>query len=227
MRWLLIAVLALAGCKKAPEPPPPALPPALEAPPVADRHAPFWKWVVLNLEDLKAVKTGQEVVTEQLSFELELVQPGLMFELGIGKDPFELVISAGGRRDLFPVVTKLVAAAPPMPGTKVIAFRPRKAIEGFSTEVGTEKLAGGDLWFVSGEDPGRKGMLGVDVFVKGMRSERDEGFKDAAFMMLEAAVGEYDLETKIGAIEFKPAPAKPELPLRPLKELPAVVDAWK
>jgi hypothetical protein len=69
--------------------------------------------------------------------------------------------------------------------------------------------------------------MGVDVFVQGMRSENQEPYKSAAYLLLEAAVGELDLETKIGALEFKPAPEKPGLPLKPLKDLPAALDAWK
>jgi len=222
MRWFLIAVLALVGCKKSPEPVVAAAPPVAPADPAA-----FWKWVAANLDALKAVKTGQEPVTTELTRELEKVDPGFVFELGIGHDPFELIISADGKKALFPRVQQFVAAAPAIPGVKVIAFRPRKEIDGFSMQVGDSKLSGKDLWFVAGEDPTRKGLLGIDVFIVGMKGEHDARLENAAFMMLEATIGEYDLETKIGEVQFKPAPGKLEPPLKPLKELPAVVDAWK
>lgn len=222
MRWFLIAALAVVGCKKAPEPAPAPVPTLR-----AGAAAPFWAWVAANVDALKAVKTGQEPVTTQLVAELEKVAPGLAWELGSGTDPFELIISADGNKALFPVVKQLVEAAPPIEGVKVIAFRPRKKIAEFSLKLGEQTLGGKDLWFAAGEDPDRKGLLGVDVFVVGLRSERDEKLKNAAFMLLEAAAGEYDLETKIGAIEFKPAPANPGSPLRPLTDLPAVLDARK
>lgn len=225
MRWFLCAVLALSGCKKSPEPE--ALPPAPVEAPAPDPSPAFWAWIAANLEALEAVKTGQEPVTKELARELKKVDPRLVFELGIGREPFELIISADGNKALFAQVKKFVATAPQIPGAKVIAFRPRKPIEGFSMKVGERTLAGTDLWFVAGADPNRKGLLGVDVFVVGMKGERDEPLQDAAFMMLEATVGEFDLETKIGEIQFKPAPASLELPLKPLKELPATVDAWK
>jgi len=225
MRWFLCAVLALVGCKKSPEPVVLPPPPVEVASPAA---APaFWTWVGAHVDALKAVKTGHEPVTEELARELEKIAPGLVFELGVGNGVLELIISADGRKALFPVVTKLVDAAPQLPDLKVVAFRPRRAMEGFSMQVRDTTLAGKDLWFVAGEDPSRKGMLGVDVFIVGMRGEHDEALENAAFMMLEGTVGEFDLETKIGEVQFKPAPGKLELPLKPLKELPATVDAWK
>lgn len=228
MRVLLLALLALAGCKKAADVPPPVAPvvaPPRAASPAGD--AAFWAWVAAHVDELKAVKNGREPVTEQLTAALEKIEPGLVFELGVGRDPFELIISADGKKELFPVVQRLVAAAPPLAGTRVIAFRPRKDIESFSMQVREQRLSGKNLWFVAGEDPARKGLLGVDVFVEGMRTENEEPLRTAAFMMVEAAVGELDLETRIGALEFKPAPAQPAAPLQPLKDLPVVLDAWK
>src|SRR5690349_9585027 len=115
---LFMAALALVACKKSPEAEPPVA--------VVDKDPAFWKWVAANVDGLKAVKTGREPVTEQLSQHLESIAPGLVFELGVGREEFELIISADGKKDLFPVVKRLVSAAPQLPGTKVIAFRPRK-----------------------------------------------------------------------------------------------------
>jgi hypothetical protein len=228
VRWFLVAVLALAACKKEPQVEVVAAAPVPAAKPaVVDRDPAFWKWIAANVEGLKAVKTGREPVTDQLSQELEKVEPGLVFELGIGREPFELIISADGKKELFPVVKRLVAAAPEIPGTKVIAFRPRKDIDGFSMQIGEGKLAGKDLLFVAGPDLDRKGLIAVDLFVQGMKSEDDEARRNAAFMLLEASVGEFDLETKIGGIEIKPAPDKADPALKPLKDLPATLDSWK
>lgn len=230
MRWVLVAALALTACKKDPEVAPPSPKQPGATPFVAERvekDAAFWKWVAANVEGLKAVKSGHEPVTEQLAAQLEMVAPGLVFELGVGREAFELIISADGKKDLFPVVQRLVAAAPKLPGTTVIAFRPRKDIDGFSMEVGAGKISGKELWYVASADPDRKGLVAVDVFVSGMKSDDDDAMKNAAFMLLEAAVGEFDLETKVGTIEIKQAPPKIEAPLKPLKELAAALDGWK
>lgn len=232
---ILASVFLVAGCKKEqPPPPPPPEPPKPYVAPQAGSHqaeedAEFWGWVKLHLAELKAVKTGKEPVTLGLTRALESISPGLVFELGIAVDgsEFELTISADGRKELFPVVQRLVAAAPQLPGTKVVAFRPRKKIEDFGMQVGAGRIAGNQLYFVASNDLDRKGLVAVDLFVQDMKREDDDALKNAAFMLLEAAVGEYDLETKIGTIDIKPAPAKIEAPLRPLKDLPATLDGWK
>ncbi|HEY0882247.1 MAG TPA: hypothetical protein VGD87_11980, partial [Archangium sp.] len=139
MRWCFVfAVVVFSGCKKeAPPPSPPA--PTVTAKP-ADPDAAFWAWAAAHLDELKAVKSGREPVIEDLSRELDKVHAGLAFELGAGKDPFELIISGDGDKALFPVAKRLAAAAPALPGTKVIALRPRKDVGSFSMDLGGEKL---------------------------------------------------------------------------------------
>ena len=229
MRQFLCAVLVLAGCKKPPEPvvTAPMTPARVEPVGIYDRDAMFWSWVLTHVGELKGVKTGNEPVLQELALELQKVDPGLVFELGAGNGVLEVIISADGKRGLFPVVAKLVDAAPPLPGMKVVALRPRKAMDEFSMQVGDRTLSGKDLWFLASEDPKKKRRLALQVFVVGMTAAEDDALEDAAFMMLEGTVGELALETKIGDVQFKPAPQKLVPPLKPLKELPATVDAWK
>ncbi|MFZ5440586.1 MAG: hypothetical protein ACOZQL_11295 [Myxococcota bacterium] len=216
-------VVALAGCKKdAPAPPAPVAQPKS----TAEADAAFWAWVRAHLAELQQVKTGREPVTAELTAQLEKIEPGLVFELGVGHEPFEFIISADGSVERFATVKRLVAAAGELPGTKVIAFRPRKDIDGFSMTLGTQKLGGSSLWFTAQKDQ-KPGLIAVTVYVEGMTGELPEPVRNAAFMLLEAAVGEFDLETKIGAIDIVAAPEKPAPPLRKLKELPAVIDGWK
>ncbi|HEY1086557.1 MAG TPA: hypothetical protein VGE37_02645, partial [Archangium sp.] len=225
MRWCFVfAVVIFSGCKK--EAPPPPAPPAAVAVKPADPDAAFWAWAAAHVAQLKTVKSGREPVIEELSRELDKVQPGLAFELGAGKDPFELIISADGDKALFPVVTRLVAAAPALPGTKVIALRPRKDIGSFSMDLGGEKLDAKRLSFLAEPDE-KAGLIALTVHIEGWTSERREAQEQAAFMLIEAALGEGDMETKIGAVEFQPASKTPNERMKPLTELAATVDGWK
>lgn len=225
MRWFLVAALALAACKKDSAPAAPAA--TVAKPTTAEADAAFWAWVRGHVDALKQVKTGREPVTAELTAQLEKIEPGLVFELGVGREPFELVISADGELQRFATVKRLVAAAGEVPGTKVIAFRPRKDVEGFSMQLGEQKLSGAMLWFTAEKDAQRPALVAVTVYVEGMTEENAEPLRNAAFMLLEAAVGEFDLETKVGAIDLLPAPEKPAPPLKKLKELGATLDAWK
>jgi hypothetical protein len=58
----------------------------------------------------------------RVAAELHKIDPRLTFELGVSIEPHELIISAGGLRDAFPTVKRLVSAAPPIAGWRFIAF---------------------------------------------------------------------------------------------------------
>ncbi|MGV3620987.1 MAG: hypothetical protein ACO1OB_09220 [Archangium sp.] len=198
-----VALLLVTGCKK-------------------DKDADFWKWVGAHVAELKAVKTGQEPVVTELSAELEKAAPGLVFELGVGTDPFEFVISADGIKDRFDDVKRLTGNAPQIPGMKVIAFRPRKTIDGFEMHIGSLQLAAADVKYVSRQSDGKTSL---DLYVEGFNAETKEDVTRAGFVLLDATIGEYDMETKIGAIEFHGMPA-PE-GSKPLPSLPAELDGQK
>lgn len=231
MRPLLIAVavLALSACKQeapapvaVPLPAPKAVPaPAPKADPVAD----LWAWVPAHLDELKAVQTGQEPAADALGGKLDAIDPGLTFELGLGREPFELIISADGHKELFPVVKRVVDAAPAMPGVKVIAFRPRKD-PAFRLTVEGVTVGGPDVSYVAVADDGRPGLIALTLYVKGLTPENKDAVEGAAFLLLEAVVGEFDLETKIGGIQILAAPKKAPAGAKPLAELPGAVDAW-
>lgn len=234
--FLVLGLLAVAACKKDPPPPPP--PPAVTAPKVdvpppapADAKvdpaldAAFWAWISAHLDELKASKIDSPVL-EQLDAELAKVDEGLTFELGTGKQPFELVISADGDTEHFPAVKRLVAAAPALADTKVIAFRPRKALDGLVVEVDPVKLDATTVRFVARPDENRPGLTAVELIVPGVTAENREELHGAAMLLITAAIGEFDTETKLGNVTLVAEPADGGAP-QPLTALPAWLDSQK
>ncbi|WP_163868730.1 hypothetical protein [Myxococcus eversor] len=73
--------------------------------------------------------------------------------------------------------------------------------------------------------PGQR--VSLDLYIRGFvqgEGER-ERFAPAVYLMLDDTLGEYDVETKIGGIDFKALPESPEESgLRPLPELATVID---
>lgn len=212
---VLLALSLLAGCKKA------APAPSTDA----ERDAAFWAWTQANLDDLRAVKTGTEPVTAALAEQLERVDRRLAFELGVGKDAFEVIISADGDPTAFSVVKRLVQAAPPLKGAKVIAFRPRKG-PGFQLDVTGTKVGFDDVLFSAAADPAKPSLVAVTLYLKHLDDKNRAAFLDAAFVLLELALGEYDVATKLGQVELKAVPEDTSQ-LKPLGELPAFVDGFK
>lgn len=247
---IVVALLGLVACKKekaadAPPAPQPAeqkapatpeaapadetpqVPPKVEAPKPLDAAAAsaFWAWVPGQLDALHAVQTGKEPVVAELGEKLKAIDEGLTFELGLGRTPMQLIISADGDRSRFDLVEQLTKAAPAIEGLEVVAFRPRKDDQ-LSLAVGGVSLSGADLSFAARPDADKPELMSLEVYVKGLGGEKDADLKEAAYLLLEAALGEKDLETKVGVIDFLPPLAEPKEGLRPLSELPAAMDGW-
>jgi len=228
-RIFLMVVLMCVGCgsKKDQAPPPPA--PATAVPaapgsaaPAVNRAATFWKWFTEHAAELRAEKDLKKTM-DGISAELETAYPGVFAEIGGAKDDRTLVLSVDGKKDLFPHVQELYAARPTVTGWTIVAFRQR-AKPGdpeLTIEMGNQKLDPGKVRFV-GTPAG--GKLDIDVFIPGFTTNEEMG--QLGFLILDHAVGEFDMETKIGGIEFA-ALDKAPASAKPLAELPAMVDALK
>ncbi|HVK77350.1 MAG TPA: hypothetical protein VM734_28785 [Kofleriaceae bacterium] len=189
----------------------------------ASKDRRFWAWVADHVDELRAVTNARAPIMNQLADQLHKVHRGLALEVGLKMEPLELIISAEGQRKLFPVVERLIAAAPPIPRVRPVAFRPRLA-PGFKIRIDGIELGPDDLWFtasVAGEG------LDLTLYVRGLEDEDDETWAYVVFLVLQATLGEYDFETRVASFEMQPAPAAPAAPLRPLTELPAEVDRLK
>jgi hypothetical protein len=219
MRWLLL--MALISCKT--ERVAPSLPPT-ETVGAADLT--FWKWFGAHAAQVATIKDGSEPIMNELGDELHKIDADLAFELGVGKSgPKEMIVSADGKKALFPVVKRVVDAAPAIPGWKVIAFRPRKDA-GTAIQLGGQKVGPEDLWFEVLPTAHKPGPIDVAIYGAGFDGPNDRAFKQATFILLDALLGEYDTEMRLGEIQFRSLAKKPA-GARKLGELPALVDGWK
>lgn len=179
----------------------------------------FWQWFATNSVRYKALGADQRELMAELDRELARVQPGLTWEHNV-KDG-ELVISADGNRKLFPAVQKLVAAAPSIPGWRIVAFR-QPCHGDLTLSYSNYTVASQDVWFRTEAD-GTK--VGITLFLPHSNGVDKEVITGAAFLLLDAALGEYDVETKVGFVEWLPRPEEPKgRGLLPYKELPAAVN---
>jgi hypothetical protein len=189
-------------------------------------EAAFWQWFRDNADRLHtAIGHDEEAVLSELVTALRRVHRGLTCELGPRDDgSCELVISADGKRDLFPVVRHLVDTAPDVPGWIIIAFRQPKGTQ-YSISFGTTTLHPDTIWFRL--RPEKKGRVGVELYMAGLTSGNRQAFEHAAILLLDAALGEYTVETRIGSITCQPLPVAPEQRgLRIFHDLPHIVSGW-
>lgn len=186
----------------------------------------FWRWFTGN-----APKIEQEVrrftchdapprlAFHELGRRLKAVEPGLVHEIGIDPDgKVELIVSADGLHHRIPFVTGLIDAAPVLPGFRFTAFRPRRVGDVLSI-VGLGEVDAECLAYVSRPE-GPK--LGLTVYVD--RAAPQDLREAAAFLKLDADLGEYDVMTGVGSLEvLRHAP--PEA--KPWSALTAEFDAFR
>ena len=182
----------------------------------------FWQWFEQNSNRLFAFETDRDCVFRDLTAALHKVHEGLTFEFGpVQDDKREFIVSADGIRERFPAVQRLVAAAPAMSRWTVIPFRPPKDI-GSVIEYDGHRVGPDDVWFRSEADGDR---IGLTLYVRGLTEENTRTVGGATFILLDNALGEFAVETRVGFIEWKGLPDDPEAAgLQPFPAIRAVFD---
>jgi hypothetical protein len=182
----------------------------------------FWTWFRQNEELLFDLERDRDRLFAALTTALAAVAADLTFEFGPrinGRRDF--VISAGGIKSAFAAVTALAAAAPVLPHWNVIAFRPRRAAM-MTISFSGRTVRPKDVEFCllsNGRD------LGIYLFFDGYRESERAIWGQIGFLLLDQGLGEFDVATKVGPIQFFPSSAHPEAARYPFPELPVIFDA--
>jgi len=180
----------------------------------------FWKWFQSNETALFDFENDQERIFDRIGNALHKIDPALTFEFGPKEGGRrEFVISADGIRSAFPKVEALYAAAPSLPRWKFIKFRPRRAPMDITYGSITVKARS----VVVGLEPaGPKANL--TIFIPGYSRTAHQTYMAIAFLLLDEALGEYDVETRIGNIDIKPLTDAPSSACS-LEALPRAFDS--
>jgi hypothetical protein len=181
----------------------------------------FWKWFQANESRLFDFEQDQDRVFAELGPEMRKVHPSLTFEFGPKKEGRrEFVISADGIKDAFPAVVALADKAPELQRWEIIKFRQRR---GPIPDLGYEgtRVKSEDVRFTI-EPDGDK--AGITLFIKGYDESSHRTLGTIGFLYLDSSLGEYDVETKVGFVDFKPAEEQTTLVKRPISELPSAFD---
>jgi hypothetical protein len=190
-------------------------------------EATFWKWFAKHQDRLEHFERDQEQLMDEVGAALKKYKEGLVFEIGALKEGSrDFVISADGIKELFPAVSKLAVSAPQMPGWKITAFRPRMDdYARFSLEYGGRKFDPKDIWFYSRIEDGHFDAI---FYHPSYREEDRNLITSATYILLDMAIGEYDVVTGIRQLDHQllPPDAKSE-GLRPFSEFREAFDEYK
>ncbi|EFV79032.1 hypothetical protein AADC60_08115 [Cytobacillus pseudoceanisediminis] len=184
--------------------------------------AEFWIWFEKNSQDYYQLKEEKlNSLFYKLDKQLSKINEDIAFEFSAdlidGKREF--IISADGILSAFTDVIDLVEKAPKLDGFKIIAFRPKSDVDDISTiEYEDISLGPDDVFFTYRKNGD---TLDIVLYLKGYDSDFEE-WENAAFILLDTIIGEYDVATKIGSIDMLPYKGSPKL--KPILELPSLID---
>ena len=183
----------------------------------------FWAWFrnhEAELFDFDARREAErDELFDRLAVELRKVDPGLTFEFSPPGSVREFVISAAGIKSVFPAVVRLADAAPILERWRITAFRPRRMPIN-SIEINGKCIHAKHVR-CSLLDNGK--IAGLRLLIPGFR-EDDVDLKQIGYLLLDEALGEFDVEMRLGLIEMRSPEASTGLKSFPLAELPALFD---
>lgn len=191
--------------------------------PDATAYAAFWAWFRSNEARLFDLEADQDKVLAEVSERLERVHDDLCFEFGpvLDDGTREFVVSAGGIVESFQVVEAMVDAAPGLPRWRWVRFRPRRSSFEGEVCIAGDRLSRDHVRFKLYRD-GEK--VGIALFIEGFTEPRQQALTHAAWIILDAALGEITLETQVGFVDLLDAGHRDAPGARPLEELPAAFD---
>ena len=190
-----------------------------------DKDIDFWKWFSKNQIGLYHYEKDQQILFDELTKRLKSIDSNLVFEFSpVHADSIrEFTISADGLKESFPTVIKLVEKAPKIPKWKINAFRQRVPGDGIQIVYDDSvKISYNDIYFRYAENAGK-----VDLELNIKNYKKESGFDNAVFILLDALIGEYDMETRISGIDRKLLDESKLDSLHRIVELRDIVDNLK
>ncbi len=170
----------------------------LASPPViGDERAEFWAWFE-SAADRIDVRSPGPIVEEDMAYWLRRISPDLSYEFqGSGRKSV-LTLSADGREALVPLVDSMVSQAPKVRGWKFVSLR-QKVKEPRPVTVGGITLDPGTLFFDLYDD-GPK--FGVVFYLPEFVHDEIDDYRLAAMRLMSMSVGERDVASWIGFVDF-------------------------
>ncbi len=192
----------------------------------------FWNWFKENERFFTSIKSADDEIANELKKRLELLHENLTFEIGGWSEnqKGDFIISAGGMKDAFPAVQKLVKSAPELQYWTVIPFVPPTPEEHLCSgtvhmeyDGVTVEVSIGDDFFFRWEQDGKK--IGVELHIRNY--EKHNAWDSVTFVVLDHLLGEYDVVTQLGWIELVALEEKNRDRVLPILELKKIVEKNK
>lgn len=198
--------------------------PELSAAELAQRIDIFWRGFLKDESELvrKPVRDQVEEINEVLEASLE----GLALEMSAndGDQHIDMIATAHGAKDRFPLLMDFVKRAPPLKHYSLGAFRTRTEKPDFPIRMDDFELATSEVLIGHFAD---EGQVGIEVkFDRELPSDMQDHARNMAFIMLDHVLGEYDFAIKVGVVDFVDEFSGEIIHATPLHQFGAVLDSF-
>jgi len=190
----------------------------------AERIAAFWRAFQQGEPDLIRQPVREQV--EKINEVLEEHLDGLALEMSAndGDQLIDLIATAHGSKERFPLLMDFVKQAPPLKHYSLSAFRTRTEEPDFPIRMDGFELATSDILIGHFAD---EGLVGIEVmFDRELPSDMLDHARNMAFIMLDHVLGEYDFAVKVGAVDFVEGFSDEVLSSTPLHQFAPVLDSF-
>ena len=174
-----------------------------------EKSGKFWTWFIRNELELCDFRSSEDAILEVLLDRLHEVHRDFFFEVSVNAVPHELIITAQGKRSIFPVIDKFISSAPKIPSWKVIALKPPQGFD-FVTSYNGVDYDPKSLWFLPLiKGTGSDSLLGLRVGIPELSAAKEKEAKFAVLIILDTALGERSAAEDIHYLEVCSLPSIP------------------
>lgn len=182
----------------------------------------FWAWFGRHSDEYFNAAGDIGAVAAAVNGQLQKIDSNLEAEFGPLRSPQrEVFISCNGIYRSAHQVSRLVDEAPAMIQWQVVAFKQRTDMQQ-ATYSGVI-LSLDDIYY--DYQFNENGRVNIALYIKGYSKETHEACGTLGFIFLDHLLGEYDVMTKLGVIDFRPLPDRLPDGLSPLSKLAAFIDS--
>lgn len=167
------------------------------------RISSFWTLFRDCADELRKTESSETAVYDSLLKRIQEIEEGLFIEFCVEPEG-ELIITADGKRELFPIVDRIVSQAPQVSRWKIFALKPKlglpKSVRWEGSAFETQEIAFDPL---ESENPD---SLGVRFLVPLMREQDIEHAHSAILLAVDHLLGERKFSLSIDYTEVRTLP---------------------
>lgn len=186
----------------------------------------FWSWFIKHEDKIFNFQEAKDKVFTEISKELLKVNKDLTFEIStvLPNGKREFIISASGIKKAFPIVNSIYEKAPSLKRWTFIKFRPRRFPIN-DIHLYNQLIKAKDVYFAlfNDKDPNKVGIM---LFFKDYTEQENNMWTQVGFLMLDEALGEYDVETKLNSIVLESTQSEYFKHAKPITDLPMDFDQF-